>query len=277
MAQRIATGHSVTIVALGSSSTAGAGASAPAASYPSRLEVELKASFPKQAITVLNRGVNGEEAAEMMARFDDSVAAAHPDVVLWQVGTNAVLRDNPLGPVDRLVHDGIARIKAIGADVVLIDPQFAPKVTVKPDAEEMVNLISAAAKQASVDLFPRFAADAGVARPGCHSVRGVPVARPASYERLELWLSRQASVLGDGRGGDAAGRFGPGRLSGRPGGNAGQASGVRDFAVLILALAEKLQQHREHVDEVEIERQRADDRRSAVRWRRPSRSRCTRS
>ena len=157
MARRIASGHPATIVALGSSSTAGAGASGPAASYPSRLEVELKASFPKQAITVLNRGVNGEEAADMMSRFDDSVAAAHPDVVLWQVGTNAVLRDNPLGPVDRLVHDGIARIKAIGADVVLIDPQFAPKVTVKPDAEEMVRHISAAAKQASVDLFPRFA------------------------------------------------------------------------------------------------------------------------
>jgi acyl-CoA thioesterase I len=157
MTQRIATGHSITIVALGSSSTAGAGASGPAASYPSRLEAELKARFPEQVITVLNRGVNGEEAADMMARFDESVAAAHPDVVLWQVGTNAVLRDNPLGPVDRLVHEGIARIKAIGSDVVLIDPQFAPKVIAKPDAEEMVDLISAATKQAGIDLFPRFA------------------------------------------------------------------------------------------------------------------------
>jgi hypothetical protein len=53
------------------------------------------------------------------------------------------------------VHEGIARIKAIGADVVLIDLQFA--VTVKPDAEDMVTLISVAAKQASVDLCPRFA------------------------------------------------------------------------------------------------------------------------
>jgi acyl-CoA thioesterase-1 len=157
MSQRIAAGHSVTIVALGSSSTAGAGASGPAASYPSRLEAELKASFPEQSVTVLNRGVNGEEAADMLARFDESVAAAHPDVVLWQVGTNAVLRDNPLGPVDKLIHDGIARIKSIGADVVLIDPQFAPKVIAKSDAEDMVNLVSAAAKKASVDLFPRFA------------------------------------------------------------------------------------------------------------------------
>jgi len=156
MAQRIAAGHSVTIVALGSSSTAGAGASGPAASYPSRLEAELKASFPNQAVTVLNRGVNGDVAADMLARFDESVAAAHPDVVLWQVGTNAVLRDDPLGPVDRLVHDGIARIKAIGADVILIDPQYAPKVIVKAEAEEMVQIISSAAKQATVDVFPRF-------------------------------------------------------------------------------------------------------------------------
>jgi acyl-CoA thioesterase I len=157
VAQRIANGKPITIVALGSSSTAGAGASSPAASYPSRLESELKARFPEQSVTVINQGVNGEEAADMLARFEESVARAHPDLVLWQVGTNAVLRDNPLGPVDRLVHDGIARIKALGADVVLIDPQFAPKVIAKADAEDMVNLISAESKQANVDLFPRFA------------------------------------------------------------------------------------------------------------------------
>ena len=157
VAQRIANGKPITIVALGSSSTAGAGASSPAASYPSRLEAELNARFPEQPFTVINQGVNGEEAAEMMARFEESVARAHPDLVLWQVGTNAVLRDNPLGPVDRLVNDGVARMKALGADVVLIDPQFAPKVIAKADAEDMVNLISAEAKQGNVDLFPRFA------------------------------------------------------------------------------------------------------------------------
>ncbi len=157
VAQRIANGKPITIVALGSSSTAGAGASSPAASYPSRLEADLIARFPEHPVTVINQGVNGEEAAQMLARFDESVARAHPDLVLWQVGTNAVLRDNPLGPVDRLVHDGIARMKALGADVVLIDPQFAPKVIAKADAEDMVNLISAEAKRGNVDLFPRFA------------------------------------------------------------------------------------------------------------------------
>jgi hypothetical protein len=48
-------------------------------------------------------------------------------------------------------------MKAIGADVVLIDPQFAPKVIVKPEIEDMVDLISTAAEQENVDLFHRFA------------------------------------------------------------------------------------------------------------------------
>jgi acyl-CoA thioesterase I len=101
--------------------------------------------------------VNGEEVADMLARFDAAAAADKPDVILWQVGTNALLRDNPIGPVDRLIQDGLARMKALGSDVVLIDPQFAPKVIAKSDAAELVNLIAAATTKRGVDLFPRFA------------------------------------------------------------------------------------------------------------------------
>src|ERR671937_2936590 len=57
--QRIAARQPITIVAIGSSSTAGAGASSSAASYPSRLEIELKARFPNLDIKVLNRGIGG--------------------------------------------------------------------------------------------------------------------------------------------------------------------------------------------------------------------------
>ena len=106
---------------------------------------------------VLNRGVSGERAVDMLARFDESVAAERPDLVLWQVGTNAVLRGYEHSKSDSLIRDGIRRMKAIGADVVLIDPQFAPKVIAKPEIEDMVDLISSAAKQENVDVFHRFA------------------------------------------------------------------------------------------------------------------------
>src|SRR6266536_737194 len=60
----------IKIVAIGSSSTAGAGASSPSMSYPGRLQVELQALMPRVTVTVVNRGANGEEAREMLARFE---------------------------------------------------------------------------------------------------------------------------------------------------------------------------------------------------------------
>jgi lysophospholipase L1-like esterase len=156
VAQKIASGEPVTIVAIGSSSTSGHGASSPAANYPSRLAIELKQHFPKVSFTVLNRGVGGEEVADMLSRFDTSVVAEKPDLVLWQLGTNSVLRGHMLGGHDALIRAGLTKIRAIGADIVLIDPQFAPKVIAKPEAERMVTLISATAKREDVDLFRRF-------------------------------------------------------------------------------------------------------------------------
>jgi lysophospholipase L1-like esterase len=155
--RRLANGQPLTIVAIGSSSTAGAGASSPNAAYPSRLAVELQARFPGRDITVLNRGVNGEETTNMMARFAADVLAAHPQLVLWQIGTNSVLRDHPLSPHAVQLRDGIERLKAAGADVVLIDPQFAPAVLIKSETQGMVEQIALAAKQEDVALFQRFA------------------------------------------------------------------------------------------------------------------------
>lgn len=153
---RLAAGQPIKIVAIGSSSTFGAGASSPAASYPSQLEVELGKHFPGQAFTVVNRGVNGEEAGDMLARFDTQVIAEHPHLVLWQVGTNSVLRDRPFDARGTLLHEGIARLKAIRSDIVLVDPQFAPKVIARPTADAMVALMAKIAKEEKVDLFHRF-------------------------------------------------------------------------------------------------------------------------
>ena len=155
VAHKIASGEPVTIVAIGSSSTSGAGASSPAANYPNRLAIELKQHFPKVSFTVLNRGVGGEEIADMLSRFDSAVLAEKPDLVLWQLGTNSVIRGHMPGGHDALIRVGLAKIRTTGADVVLIDPQFAPKVIAKPDAERMVTLISATAKREDADLFRR--------------------------------------------------------------------------------------------------------------------------
>jgi acyl-CoA thioesterase I len=152
----LASGKPIKIVALGSSSTYGAGASTSAASYPSRLAEELSRRFPGHDITVLNRGVNGDDAEAMLARLDSAVIAEKPDLVLWQIGTNSLLREKALPPHASLVREGLSRIRAAGAEVVLIDPQYAPRVLAKPNVEGMVSLIATAAKAEHVPLFHRF-------------------------------------------------------------------------------------------------------------------------
>ncbi|TMJ89243.1 MAG: SGNH/GDSL hydrolase family protein [Alphaproteobacteria bacterium] len=156
IARRLAAGKPIRIVAIGSSSTFGAGASTSSASYPSRLAEELTRRFPGTEITVLNRGVNGDELGGMLARLDSHVIAEKPNLVLWQLGTNSLLRDRSVPAHAVLLREGLARIKAAGAEVILIDPQYAPRVLVKPHVDDMLALIATAAKSESVGHFHRF-------------------------------------------------------------------------------------------------------------------------
>jgi acyl-CoA thioesterase-1 len=156
-AHRVAAGLPVKIVAIGSSSTAGAGASAPSMAYPSRLGVELGALLPRIEVTVVNRGINGEESKDMLERFDRDVFAEKPDLVIWQVGSNSVLRDRPLEEANGPVREGLKRLRDAGLDVVLMNPQYSPKVFTKHDVNGMVDLLEVTAKQDNVDLFERYA------------------------------------------------------------------------------------------------------------------------
>ena len=157
VASKLALGAPVTIIAFGSSSTEGYGTTSPEFTYPNRLAAQLHRQYPNADITVLNRGHGGEDAPEMMKRLQSSVIDMKPDLVIWQVGTNAVLRN--LDPADtaNMVEDGVARIQAAGADLVLVDPQYSPRVNERAQsASQMVRLLGKVAALRHVGLFPRF-------------------------------------------------------------------------------------------------------------------------
>jgi lysophospholipase L1-like esterase len=157
VASKLAAGEPVLIVAFGSSSTAGVGSTSPEFTYPNRLAAQLHRQYPTADITVVNRGQGGEDAPEMMKRLQTSVIDMHPDLVIWQVGTNAVLRNLDPAETAKLVEDGIARIQAAGADLVLVDPQYSPKVNERAEsASQMVKLLGKVAELRHVGIFPRF-------------------------------------------------------------------------------------------------------------------------
>ncbi|WP_426439522.1 SGNH/GDSL hydrolase family protein [Bradyrhizobium genosp. P] len=157
VAAKLAAGKPVVIVAFGSSSTQGYGSTSPEFTYPNRLATQLRRQYPSADITVLNHGKGGDDAPEMMKRLQAEVLDVHPDMVIWQVGTNAVLRNLDQGETEKQVGDGVARIQAAGADIVLVDPQYSPRVTERPEsARGMVKLLSRIAALRHVGIFPRF-------------------------------------------------------------------------------------------------------------------------
>jgi acyl-CoA thioesterase I len=155
-AARLAAKEPVVIVAIGSSSTAGSGASGPAASYPARFEAALRARLPRAPIQVINKGVPGEEVSDMIARFERDVFDQKPDLVVWQLGTNSVIRNRSLVAYTGLIRSGLHQLKARGIDVIVMNPQYAPKVLDAPEHQEMLRLIDAAALSEGVPVFRRY-------------------------------------------------------------------------------------------------------------------------
>lgn len=152
----VAVGKGPFVIAMGSSSTQGVGASSPAATYPARLAEELRRAFPRLAITIVNHGRGGQDVDEEFARLARDVADEHPDLVIWQVGTNALLRREDRGVEERLLARGIELIKRHGIDVVLMDMQYAPRVLARPAWRDMEGLIAATARREDVGYFRRF-------------------------------------------------------------------------------------------------------------------------
>ncbi len=156
VAHRLAEGKTLTVVALGSSSTEGVGASSPALTYPARLEAELYALFPHIAVTVINRGVSGEEAQQMYKRLDRDVLATEPDLVIWQAGVNSAIKDAPLDEFAETMAAGIDKMRAQGIDVMLLGPQNAPRYVNAPHRREYSDHLVLLSRTKEVPIFPRF-------------------------------------------------------------------------------------------------------------------------
>lgn len=150
-------GDELVVVAIGSSSTSGVGASDRAHAYPARLESELVRRWPGHRVRVINKGIGGEDAEQMVARFERDVLSFNPDLVIWQAGTNMMLRNATKDSLVPLLRAGIGRLKDDQIDIVLMDPQYAPKVTDVPSHPEFVATIAQVAQEQRIGLFHRFA------------------------------------------------------------------------------------------------------------------------
>jgi len=151
----LATNQPLVAVALGSSSTRGWMATNIAHSYPALLQRELNDALPKADFAFINRGVGGQDAPEELARLDADVLAVRPQLVIWQVGANGAVRDESPSAFKHLVEEGISKLKAAGADVILMDNQRSPRILAAPEHAIMDSALQEIAADTGVNLFSR--------------------------------------------------------------------------------------------------------------------------
>jgi acyl-CoA thioesterase I len=148
----------VRVLAIGSSSTVGVGASSPTATYIARLETTLEGSFKGMDFEVLGRGVSGEVAEGAADRMKREVEETKPDLVVWQVGTNDALRHVSIDKFKTCLKTTLKWLGDNKMDVVLVDPQYGIALTRDTHYEKVVTAIAEVAREGGVLLVDRFEA-----------------------------------------------------------------------------------------------------------------------
>jgi acyl-CoA thioesterase I len=146
------------VLAIGSSSTVGVGATRPANTYVAKLEDDLEAAFKGADFDVIARGMSGEVAEGQSARMQTTVEEVKPDLVLWQVGTNDALRHVDLESFKACLRRTLNWLSDNKFDVMLVDPQYGVNLTKDAYYEQVVAAVAEIAAEKKVLLVDRFEA-----------------------------------------------------------------------------------------------------------------------
>jgi len=129
--------HTLTIVALGDSTTAGTpGFQSPVEAPPdgagdATSQYAYWLMQTRRDWRVLNRGVNGERADEIRARFDRDVVSASPRVVVIVAGVNDIYQGRSAASVVRELAAMYDAARA--AQIVVVAGSIIPYDTAGPD------------------------------------------------------------------------------------------------------------------------------------------------
>ena len=155
--RQITSGQPVRIVALGSSSTAGTGASSKDKRYPRQLAQLLAERLADHDITVENHGKGGALATHMLLRIKTSILPKMPTLVIWQTGVNDAIRRVPLNDFRNTLHEGISILQKRKIDVVLIDPQYFTNAHKHPDYGRYIAAMAEIGRSRNVPVLKRYA------------------------------------------------------------------------------------------------------------------------
>ena len=156
VANAVKTNKKLDVLVVGSGSSSLASPDGGAAAYPARLEASLREKLPGVVVTVttnLQMKKTAEEVAEMLQAL---VTERKPDLLIWQTGTVDAMRSIHPDDFRNALDEGVGTVKAAGADALLMNLQYSPRLeTMFPTSPYLDNL-RAVAEQQDVPLFDRY-------------------------------------------------------------------------------------------------------------------------
>lgn len=194
-AKKVRESKRLVVVAIGSSSTQGMGASGPAAAWPARFEADLRRRLPDLHLEVHNRAKPRESAEQMVKRLRADVLAVRPDLVIWETGTADAVRTVEVDGFAEHLETGIAEIAAINAETVLVTPQYARDTVRLIAFQPYIDAMNQAGLRRDVLVFPRYEAMRHWVESGAMKLENVPRAEmtkvaDALYDCLGRQIAR---------------------------------------------------------------------------------------
>lgn len=144
------------VLAIGSSSIVGVGASKPSATFTEQLEADLERAFRGTDFDVIGRGMSGEVAAVTANRVRAEALQYRPDLIVWQVGTNDGVTQVDTGKFSTLLTSTLRWLANYRYDVVLIDPQYASRYAGSDHYRLIVRTVHDIARREQVPLVHRY-------------------------------------------------------------------------------------------------------------------------
>ena len=116
------------VLTLGGSATAGNAAGDQAATYPARLQADLAAALPGKPVTVLNKANGQRNSPTMPKDLPAMIRETGAQLVIWATGAREAAASADIDDYVARLEKGIDAIHGAGADVILLDLQYAPSI-----------------------------------------------------------------------------------------------------------------------------------------------------
>jgi hypothetical protein len=149
--------HRLDISVLGTGSSSLAGPDGAHFAYPARLEDALKKQLPGNEIKVTPHIQAKQTTANMLGGLDKMLAEDKPSLVIWQAGTADAIAGVETEGFRTSLEDGVEKIQAAGADVILMNMQYSPRTASMLDVSAYADVMRHVAQQRNALLFDRLA------------------------------------------------------------------------------------------------------------------------